>query len=44
LFVDPHTLQYEVEENPHVEAASGPASARRSLSSTKAQRQSLPAT
>lgn len=23
LFVDPHTLQYEVEENPHVEAASG---------------------
>lgn len=23
LFVDPHTLQYEVEENPHLEAASG---------------------
>lgn len=23
LFVDPHTLQYEVEENPHAEAASG---------------------
>lgn len=23
LFVDPHTLHYEVEENPHLEAASG---------------------